>query len=179
MKTKIIFLAILAAITLNGFKSYRETLALKSIDSYESCVAAKGSRIQESYPATCVTSLGTRFTQPLTPISNGSELATITQSLGAKPPTWANAEVSGSYLANDLIQMCIDLPIKGSMDLCDYFEYWTNNRTGKWELLDSYSAGEEGPSTCKDWEEWKVARGMPCFRLSDGTSEGGDSQVNF
>ena len=65
MNTKVMFLAILAAVVLIGLKSYRETLTLKSINSYESCIAAQGSRIQESYPATCVTSLGARFTQPL------------------------------------------------------------------------------------------------------------------
>src|SRR3989338_3555137 len=34
--------------------------------SYEDCVKAKGSLIQESYPAICVTPDGVRFTQPLT-----------------------------------------------------------------------------------------------------------------
>jgi hypothetical protein len=66
MKTKVIFLAIVAVLGGVGLKAYRETLALKSIDSYDSCVAARGSRIQESYPATCVTRLGDRFVQPLT-----------------------------------------------------------------------------------------------------------------
>lgn len=38
--------------------------------SYEACVAAKDSRIQESYPATCVTAQGKSFTQPMTDEKN-------------------------------------------------------------------------------------------------------------
>ena len=38
----------------------------QTIASYEECVKAKGSLVQESYPATCVTRDGTRFTQALT-----------------------------------------------------------------------------------------------------------------
>jgi hypothetical protein len=34
--------------------------------SYEDCLKAPGSIVQESYPATCVTKDGNRFTQPLT-----------------------------------------------------------------------------------------------------------------
>lgn len=66
MKLKLFFLSILALLSLVGYKTYRDTAALKSIDSYESCIVAKGSIIQESYPATCITRLGTRFTQPIT-----------------------------------------------------------------------------------------------------------------
>lgn len=36
------------------------------ISSYDDCVKAKGSLIQESYPATCATVDGQRFIQPLT-----------------------------------------------------------------------------------------------------------------
>ena len=36
------------------------------INSYADCLVAKGSIVQESYPATCVTASGQRFTQPLT-----------------------------------------------------------------------------------------------------------------
>lgn len=38
----------------------------QTISTYDDCLDAKGSTVQESYPATCVTSDGTRFTQPLT-----------------------------------------------------------------------------------------------------------------
>jgi len=64
MKLKLLALSIFFAIlSLVAYQTYRETKVLKSIDSYESCVSAKGSIIQESYPATCITSLGTRFTE--------------------------------------------------------------------------------------------------------------------
>lgn len=36
------------------------------IFTYDDCIKAKGSIVQESYPATCVTRDGLRFTQPLT-----------------------------------------------------------------------------------------------------------------
>ncbi|MBI2310083.1 hypothetical protein HYU89_04275 [Candidatus Collierbacteria bacterium] len=36
-----------------------------TISNYENCLAAKGSRVQESYPATCVTASGRRFIQPV------------------------------------------------------------------------------------------------------------------
>jgi len=35
------------------------------INSYADCLVAKGSIVQESYPATCVTATGRRFTQPI------------------------------------------------------------------------------------------------------------------
>ena len=63
MKLKLFFLSILTLLSLVGYQKYSEYSALKSINSYESCVAAKGSTIQESYPSTCITRLGTRFTQ--------------------------------------------------------------------------------------------------------------------
>lgn len=37
----------------------------KPITSYEECVAAQDSVIQESYPATCITKQKQRFTQPI------------------------------------------------------------------------------------------------------------------
>lgn len=49
-----------------GYAAYQEYKAPPSISSYETCVQARGSRIQESYPATCVTRDGRQFTQPLT-----------------------------------------------------------------------------------------------------------------
>ena len=64
MKRKLFLISIFVLLGLVAYQKYSEYSALKSIDSYESCVASKGSIIQESYPATCVTRLGSRFTQP-------------------------------------------------------------------------------------------------------------------
>lgn len=61
MQTKLFFVAILAFISIVAYQKYSEYSALKSVNSYESCVAAKGSIIQESYPSTCITRLGNRF----------------------------------------------------------------------------------------------------------------------
>ncbi len=65
MKLKLLIIGILVVLTLVGYQTYAKYAALKSIDSYESCVASPGSLIQESYPATCVTRFGTRFIQPV------------------------------------------------------------------------------------------------------------------
>ena len=61
MKLKLLFLAILAFVSIVAYQKYSEYSALKSIDSYESCATAKGSIIQESYPATCTTKFGISF----------------------------------------------------------------------------------------------------------------------
>lgn len=63
MKLKLFLISILALLSLVAYQKYTEYSALKSIDSYESCIVSKGSVIQESYPATCITRLGTHFTQ--------------------------------------------------------------------------------------------------------------------
>ena len=47
-----------------GKQLYSQNTA--QIDSYDQCVAATGSIVQESYPATCITTSGQRFIQPLT-----------------------------------------------------------------------------------------------------------------
>ena len=65
MKLKIFIVSIIVLLTLVAYKTYTETKTLKSINSYESCVAAKGSEIQTSYPATCITRLGSQFAQPI------------------------------------------------------------------------------------------------------------------
>lgn len=67
MKLKLLIISIFALLALVAYQKYSEYSILKSIDSYESCVAAKGSVIQESYPATCVNRQGSRFIQP-TPV---------------------------------------------------------------------------------------------------------------
>ena len=63
MKLKLFIFVILILISAVAYKTYADYSALKSIDSYDSCVTAKGSVIQESYPPTCVTRLGNRFSQ--------------------------------------------------------------------------------------------------------------------
>ena len=65
MKLKLFFLSILVLILFVAYQKYTEYSSLKSINSYDSCITAKGSIIQESYPATCITRLSTRFTQPI------------------------------------------------------------------------------------------------------------------
>ena len=63
MKLKLFLLSILVLLSLVAYQKYSEYQTLKSINSYETCIAAKSSTIQESYPATCITRLGSRFTQ--------------------------------------------------------------------------------------------------------------------
>lgn len=63
MKIKIFIATIFVLTAFVAYQKYIEYSSLKSIDSYDSCIAAKGSIIQESYPSTCVTLLGTRFSQ--------------------------------------------------------------------------------------------------------------------
>lgn len=72
MKLKLFLSSIFALLSLVAYQKYAEYSALKSINSYESCVAAKGSVIQESYPATCFSRLGARFTQPINQASTAS-----------------------------------------------------------------------------------------------------------
>jgi hypothetical protein len=96
MKLKLFLLSIFALLSLVAYKTYTETKALKSINSYDSCVTAKGSIIQESYPATCVTRLGARFIQPVPsprpyvfPIENWNTYVNKSWKIFFKhPPTW-------------------------------------------------------------------------------------------
>lgn len=67
MKFKVFFITIVTILALVGYQKYTEYYSLRSIHTYESCVAAKGSRIQESYPAICITSLGDQFPQATPP----------------------------------------------------------------------------------------------------------------
>lgn len=48
-----------------GTHMYQRYTTLPAISSYEECINARGSTIQESYPATCITHDGKRFVQPL------------------------------------------------------------------------------------------------------------------
>lgn len=52
-------------IGVGGLFAYQEFAASPEITSYEMCIKAKGSVIQESYPATCITKDGKRFIQPV------------------------------------------------------------------------------------------------------------------
>jgi hypothetical protein len=58
---------------ISGFLAYQNWQLRQQIHTptnYQECVEAAGSMIQESYPATCVTKNGARFTQPLTDEEN-------------------------------------------------------------------------------------------------------------
>lgn len=47
-----------------GVFGYQEFVSGPTVTTYEECIRAKGSRVQESFPPTCVTRDGKRFTQP-------------------------------------------------------------------------------------------------------------------
>ena len=47
-----------------GLFAYQEFFSSTAVTTYEECVKARGSVIQESFPPTCVTRDGKRFTQP-------------------------------------------------------------------------------------------------------------------
>jgi hypothetical protein len=63
MKLKLFFLSILLLILFVAYQKYAEYSSLNSIDSYESCAMAKGSIIRETFPAVCITKLGSNFTE--------------------------------------------------------------------------------------------------------------------
>lgn len=74
MKLKLLGFGIISLILLTiGYQKYSEYQSLRSIKNYDECVVAKGSIIQESYPATCITSVGSRFTEQLSTknVTNG------------------------------------------------------------------------------------------------------------
>jgi hypothetical protein len=78
MKLKLIIISTIAILTLVGYQKYSDYSFLKSINSYDSCVSAKGSVIKESYPATCITLLGSSFTETIKSPSS-QDLPQITQ----------------------------------------------------------------------------------------------------
>lgn len=106
MKLKLLVVSILALLSLVAYQKYSEYTALKSINSYESCASAKGSTIQESYPATCLTRLGARFTQPaavipIAPIpSDWKEIVLPNWSFFA-PPDWYVSNCQEKYFVVD------------------------------------------------------------------------------
>jgi len=67
-------------------------------------------------------------------------------------------------IAVDLRRVCVNE--QGTTLECDYFEYWTNNRTGNWEKLERNGGATEGSNFCEYFEEWKVAQGVPCHSLN-------------
>lgn len=68
MKLKILGFIVIAIILLSiGYQKYSEYQVLRSIKNYDECAAAKGSIIQESYPETCITIIGKRFSRQTAP----------------------------------------------------------------------------------------------------------------
>ena len=62
----LVFLALGTTIGVFGAKFFIQPQEISQISTYQECLAAKGSRVQESYPGVCVTVSGQRFTQPVT-----------------------------------------------------------------------------------------------------------------
>ncbi len=104
MKLKLLALSIFVVLALTAYQKYSEYSSLKSIDSYESCVSAKGSVIQESYPSTCVTRLGTRFTQQyfgILPILNSNGWKTFRSKNGYEFSFPSDIEIDDSLYGDD------------------------------------------------------------------------------
>jgi len=160
MKLKLFLISILVLLSLVGYKTYTETKALKSINSYESCVAAKGSLIQESYPSTCITRLGTRFSQPLSldnsPLPPNTydfcgSLQPKTQFTLSIPQGWKLSKSDGSpdyqkyYLSNDVGTEWIRILCGkgfggGGCDTYDFSLIW-NNQSAKACSKTNHSTG--------------------------------------
>ena len=103
-------------------------------------------------------------------------LAEIVSSIRSVPQEWKGATITTTILASDLIQVNAEHPELGPDN--GKTEYWTNNRTGTWQLLGSFSHGQEGWGRCDDWEKLKVAKGMECTRFENG-SNNFHSHVSF
>jgi hypothetical protein len=83
-----------------AYQKFTEYSNLKSIDSYDSCVAAEGSIIQESYPSTCITRIGIRFTQPLNRFSTEGWITYTSKICGYRiqyPQGWSGSSVVKGY----------------------------------------------------------------------------------
>lgn len=65
MTLMLLFGVLLGAGGLFAYQEYAAQRSVTSVVSYDECITAPGSRIQESYPATCITSDNKRFTQPI------------------------------------------------------------------------------------------------------------------
>ncbi|GEM_PF-2393866 len=62
----ILVLTLLVVTGVFGYQNWQLRQQLNAPTTYEECIKAPGSVLQESYPATCVTRNGERFKQPLT-----------------------------------------------------------------------------------------------------------------
>ncbi len=94
MKLKLFLLSIFALLALVAYQKYSEYSILKSINSYESCMAAKGSLVQETYPATCITRLGSHFPEPTpAPIQQPTGLINFSKEFQLTVPiSWKKSE---------------------------------------------------------------------------------------
>lgn len=109
MKLKLFIFALFILLSLVAYQKYSEYSALKSINSYESCAAAKGSTIQESYPATCITRLGAHFTESINQGNFSQNWLTYTNRIfGVRfqyPGNYENVGCAGIVDSNDCISL--------------------------------------------------------------------------
>ncbi|MFZ2199203.1 MAG: hypothetical protein WAV40_00200 [Microgenomates group bacterium] len=101
MKLKLFFISIFVLFALVAYQTYRNYFALKSIDSYESCIIAKGSIIQTTYPTKCITALGTEFAQvpKMQDTSNWEAHTDVNFKYSIKyPPTYSVTTYPGTWL---------------------------------------------------------------------------------
>jgi hypothetical protein len=118
-------------------------------------------------------SVPTQFTPTKNPEQIETILQIIQQSIGYRPKEWDQVIFDANQVAPDLIQVVVAKSINDAGTI----EYWTNNRTGTWELLERIQPGQQGIGFCEDWEKLKVAKGMSCQRWVDG--QYAVSQVTF
>lgn len=71
-----------------GLLGYQTYVTASQITTYEACILARGSRIQETFPPTCVTRNGTHFVQRLPDSGNPvpTQEATPTPACRPRPP---------------------------------------------------------------------------------------------
>jgi len=62
----VLILALLGATGVFAYQNWQMRQRLNAPTTYEECIKAPGSSLQESYPGTCVTKDGKSFVQPLT-----------------------------------------------------------------------------------------------------------------
>ena len=109
MKLKLLLASIFLLISFVAYQKYSEYSTLKSIDSYDSCATAKGSVIQESSPHSCVSKLGSIYTEtqvmpsPTTP-SQISELNYFQVVANSEPTILTNNDNNLSTLNWDEIE---------------------------------------------------------------------------
>jgi hypothetical protein len=118
-------------------------------------------------------SVPTQFTPTKNPEQIETILQIIQQSIGYRPREWDQVILDANQMAPDLIQVVVTKSINDAGTI----EYWTNNKTGTWELLERVQPGQQGLGFCEDWESLKVAKGMSCQRWVDGQYV--DNRVTF